>query len=164
MFTDQVNAAFQADRKWVLEKAIEFVTTQATVTPCRGQLDYSGSEFAAFQRTLGAEALCSILLARELKLPVYCDDLALRGVARGQWSVPGFWSQRLLVDCAERGFLTADAYYSHVSDLAQEHYHFVQIDYRYLTTLIGKHGLTLRARSWPELICSVTQLVQSIPR
>jgi tetratricopeptide (TPR) repeat protein len=143
VLTDHVNAAFQADRKRVLGKAIEFVTTYATVTPCRGQLDYSGSEFAGFQRTLGSEAVCSILLARELELPLYCDDLALRGVARGQWSVPGFWSQRLLVDCAGRGFLTGDAYYSHVSDLAREHYHFVQIDYRYLTMLIDKHHLTL---------------------
>jgi tetratricopeptide (TPR) repeat protein len=143
--TDQVNAEIQTDRKQLLQKAIEFITTQARVAPCRGQLAYSGSEFASFQRTLGSEALCSILLARELQLPLYCDDLALRTVARAQWSVAAFWTQRLLADCTERGLLTADTYNSYVSDLAQEHYHFVQIDYRYLTMLIEKHHLTLSA-------------------
>ena len=141
VLTDQVNAAFQADRRLVSKSAMEFVTAHATVKPCRGQLDYSGTEFAGFQRTLGSEAIGSILLARELNLALYCDDLALRGVARGQWSVPGFWSQRLLVDCAGRGLITADAYYSYVSDLARERYHFVQIDHRYLTMLISRQQL-----------------------
>ncbi len=158
VLTDQVNAAFQADRRRMLEMAMDFVTTHATVKPCRGQLDYPGAEFAGFKRTLRPEAVCSILLARELKLDLYCDDLALRGVARGQWSVPGFWSQRLVADCAGRGLITADAYYGYVSDFARERYHFVQIDHRYLTMLIDRHHLTLAS----ELLAGINLLSDSV--
>lgn len=154
VITDKVNEAFQVDRNAILSKAIEFITTQAIVAPCHEQLKFSMAEFDGLERTLGAEALASILLASERKLPLYCDDLALRGVARGQWAISGFWSQRLLLDCVGRGLLNANEYYAHMASLAREHYHFVQIDFQYLTRLIEKHHLTLA----PEVMSGISLL------
>ena len=65
-----------------------------------------------------------------------------------------FWSQRLLVDCSRRALITAEHYYAFISALAQERYHFVQIDSQYLLRLMRQHNLTLA----PEVVAGISLL------
>jgi hypothetical protein len=153
-FFAEPDPAFENDRRAILAGAIEFVTSKAVTAPCRGQLEYTSSEFTDYERALGSAAISSILLAREHSLPLYSDDLALRLVARGQWAVPAFWSQPLLIDCASRSLISAEEYYALVSALNREHYHFVGIDHRYLLSLMQKHSLALT----PEVMAGINLL------
>ena len=111
--------------------------------PCRGRLDYSSKEWSGFDSTLGRGAIASIVVAKDMSLPLYSDDFVVRAVARNDWKVKSFWTQSLLVDSLRRTLIPQSDYFDLVSSLVQNHYHFVRIDAPYLLRMFEKSGLTL---------------------
>ena len=143
VMTDKPDEAHQHNRTALLGELIPYLTTEAALMPCRGRLDYSSEEWAGFESTLGRGAIASILVARDMSLPLYSDDFAVRAVARNDWKVKSFWTQSLLVDCLRRSLIAQSDYFDLVSSLVHNHYHFVRIDAPYLLRLFEKSGLTL---------------------
>jgi predicted nucleic acid-binding protein len=149
--SDRPNEEYATDRKAILHDVVNFLITEATVVPCHLQLQYPRQQFDDFERTLGNGPIASIMVARELHLPLYSDDLMLRVIASNDWAVHSFWTQRLLVDARNRELLSAEEHFDAISELIRSHYHFVQIDVQYLLWLFSKHRLALS----PEVMRSV---------
>jgi tetratricopeptide (TPR) repeat protein len=143
VITDQPNTEHERKRAALLKGVIEYLIAEATVVPCRRQLNYPAERWTEFERVLGAESVASVALAADLGLPLYSDDLALRVIARGDWSASSFWTQRLFIDCLTRRLIGRAEYYDLVAQLIRDRYYFVQIDSAYLLRLFEKQGLTL---------------------
>jgi hypothetical protein len=65
----------------------------------------------------------------------------LRVTALNDWADHSFWTQRLLVDARNRGFLSAEEHFAAIAELIRSHCHFVQIDVQYLLWLFSKAPL-----------------------
>jgi tetratricopeptide (TPR) repeat protein len=153
VFTDHPDRAFLDDYDAILRNILAFLNDGATVVPCHLQLEYPRSKFEHLRRVLGNGPIASALVAKELGLPLYSDDFGLRQIALNDWQVSGFWTQPLLLNVTG-ALLSIDDYFCAVTALIQHHYHFVQINAKYLLWLFAANNLTLS----PEVVRGVNLL------
>jgi hypothetical protein len=142
VISDKPNQAYLDDYNAILRTILGFIKSEATVVPCRLQLQYPSVRFEDLRRVLGNGPIASVLVAKELGLPLYSDDYGLRQAALNDWQVVGFWTQPLLQNLTGR-LLPLDDYFATVTALIQNHYHFVQINAKYLLWLFAADSLTL---------------------
>lgn len=126
-------------KRKVLRKALEFIRNSAQVRPTMTIV----REDQEIIQILGEAEIASILLAKELNVALYSDDLRIRVLATQHWGVSGFDSQAILRDLRARSLLSQSCYYSALCKLAQSNYHFIRVDVEILVFALEQGGMTI---------------------
>lgn len=70
VMTDKPDEEYQHDRAALLAELIPYLSTEVVLMPCRGRLDYSSKDWSGFDSTLGRGAIASIVVAKDMSLPL----------------------------------------------------------------------------------------------
>jgi len=124
----EITAESQKRGQDFLERIRSFVESSAEIVPASGMLDFEKTKFDELGNILGHDAIATVLVARERKLPLFSDDLGLRRLARNDWRVEGVWSQTILVSLRDRGVITKEDYCEAIRKLGLGNYYFVSIN------------------------------------
>jgi hypothetical protein len=90
---------------------------------------------------LGRSALATIFLAKEQGVLFCSDDLVLRTVALNTWSVPGVWSQTVIMELYRSGHITEAEYHRATMGLVRRNYTFVRVNEQDYLWLLREEGM-----------------------
>jgi hypothetical protein len=97
----------------------------------------------------------SVLLAEELKVPLYCDDRILRVVMSKEHGTKSFSSQTLFVVAHQKGFITLDKKFELQRTLVDFNYEFVSIDAIFIFNQLKNAGYHVE-----DIASVISQLVR----
>ena len=130
-------AVVTADRKVFLENILEFLKRDVCRLPSPDLLDLPQEQ----KGPLGRSALAAILLAKEQGTLFCSDDLVLRTVAQNTWSVPGAWSQTVIMELLRSGHISEVEYHHATMGLVHRNYTFVRVNERDYLWLLREEGM-----------------------
>lgn len=90
-------------QRFVLQKALGFLEAHTQIKPVYDLISLPHAQ----RRLLGKSTMSAILLSRELRAPLWSDDLRVRGLAKSQFQVPAVSVYGILSVWSEQQPLTA---------------------------------------------------------
>jgi tetratricopeptide (TPR) repeat protein/predicted nucleic acid-binding protein len=114
-------------RRRFLEDIREFINNKASVVPVNKALDLSREQIDQYEEVLGAISTSSILVAHELNIPLYTDDLGLSMVANHEWGVTCCSTQAILLRMKNRGLFSAVRYWEALRTLILGNYFYISV-------------------------------------
>jgi hypothetical protein len=116
------------NRRRFLEHIREFIDKSATIVPVNKVLDLPKEQVDQYETVFGTTSMSSLLVAHELKLPLYTDDLGLSLMAGQQeWGVTGCSTQSVLLRMKNRGLFSAIRYWEAQRKLILGNYFFISV-------------------------------------
>jgi tetratricopeptide (TPR) repeat protein len=123
----------------LLEKIRNFLTAEKNVE-VRGFAKEKAKEEESIVNALHESTRDSVLLAEELKIPLYCDDCILRAVLQRDSSISSFSSQSIFFAAHKDGDLTLEQRYELQKGMSDFNYSFLSIDAPFIYSQLKKEG------------------------
>jgi predicted nucleic acid-binding protein len=146
----------------LLEKIRNFISSNSSIE-VRGFAEEKSNEEENVINALEDSTRDSVLLAEELKVPLYCDDRVLRAVIKSENKIKSFSSQSLFNFTYKNKFITLDKKYELQKGMLDFHYDFVSIDAFFIfTQLINVGYIVEKIENIISVLISKETNVQSL--
>lgn len=126
-----------------LEEILTFAREHCVTVPIGRALELGQGKLERLEHYIGRSSITSMLAAKETQSLLYSDDLVVRNIAKGEYSVVGAWTQPVLVNAKERGLLSATQYYDSVAALVLANYHYVALNSLILMHVLERNQWTV---------------------
>lgn len=141
-FRQDVSEEMLARRRMFLGNVKQFIEAHAEVRPASRVLDMPADELAGFEEVIGEGATATLLVASELELPLYVDDMGLSQIAADHmWRIQGIPTQLVLIRMQSRGLISAVQYYSALKRLLLANYAFILVNPNALWWMCRDEGM-----------------------
>lgn len=110
-----------------LQAVFEWVQHNCEVIACEEALTLASGQWQNLYDLFGADAIDSVLLAKQEKRVFVSEDERLRNFAKNSYGVDGAWTQALLEQLLSKGKLDASTYQKLVIKLINSNYHYIRI-------------------------------------
>jgi tetratricopeptide (TPR) repeat protein len=110
-----------------LEAIFDWIQHNCEVIACEEALTLASGQRQKLYDLFGADAIDSVLLAKQEKRVIVSEDERLRNFARDPYGVDGAWTQALLEQLLSKGQLDASTYQKLAIKLINSNYHYIRI-------------------------------------
>ena len=114
--------------KEFVENIIRFITSHTEQVPALSYLRLDPEDRRKLKDMIGKSALMPMLVAAELRSPLYSDDHLLRALARNEYDVRGIWSGAVMAAARGSGNLSSDDYSKSICSFMSMNYYNVPVE------------------------------------
>jgi hypothetical protein len=139
----KVSSETLSQRQHFFENLRHFIESTTEVVPAPYALEIEREHFENMKDIFSAGASASVLAAKGRGIPLYADDWGLRQIAKNDWQVEGIWSQTILAEMREGGYLADDEYHEAVRWLVSANYDFVTLDHKDLFWILQQNAMQM---------------------
>lgn len=120
----------------ILEKIKEFIISNPNIKIIGLSKEYPTDKNII--NALDERTKCSILLAQELNVPIYCDDRLLRAIIDQDYKIKSFSSQTLFAFAYNKNIISLDKLYELKKGMVVLNYDFISIDANFIYDCLKK--------------------------
>lgn len=111
-----------------LQKILDWIDKKCEIIPCTPALGIDREKREQDQKMLGIESYESVLIASQENKILYSDDERLRSLSKITYKCNGVWTQLLLLEMLNNGFIKMNEYSKVVLKLLNSNYYHTSIN------------------------------------